>query len=153
MMPSGAVATTRKTWRRSLHRLVWRLFTAQESDPFRRSAMSFARERIVVDPDVVRVVERLVRRYLERMIESILHLRRDVLDQRSATGHIQHLDAAADCEDRHADAARFLHERNFELVAFGRPVDCRCVTCLAVTRRRDVVAAGEQQLRLHAAPR
>ena len=80
-------------------------------------------QRVLLEPDLVREGVRLVRRHRAAVLERARHLRRDVLDQRAAAGDVQHLDAAADREDRQICAARASAiSADLELVAAGLDV-------------------------------
>ena len=93
MTPSGAVADTIRpgaTWRMAWW---WRLLTSHESASLRRSRMSLESMRVLVDPDLVRELERLMRRDLEFVRQRARHLRRDILHERATVRDVQHLDA------------------------------------------------------------
>ena len=71
---------------------------------------------------------------------------RDVLHERAAAGDVQHLDAAADREDRQTRCRRASPISAISNSSrAGSTSTTRRVRRFAVARRRDVVAAGEQQ--------
>ena len=99
MTPSGAVADTLKPRRDVLDRLMMAAvhFAGVVGQPL---AHQRREQRVLLDPDLVREGEGLVRRARQAVLERAGELRRDVLHERAAAGDVQHLDAAADREDR-----------------------------------------------------
>jgi hypothetical protein len=90
-------------------------------------------------------VVRLMRRHCLFVVERSCHLRRDVLDQRAAGRDVQHLDAAANREDRQATRAGLADQLDLELVPLGGDLHDRRMHLLPVARRRDIVAPGQKE--------
>ncbi len=102
-------------------------------------------QRVLVDPDLVRQRVRLVRRPVEVVRQRARHLRWNVLDEGAAARDVQHLDAAADREDRKVARAGIFDERQLEFVTARLRLDQRRVRRLPVSRRRHIVAAREHE--------
>ena len=77
------------------------------------------------------------------MGERARDLRRNVLHERAAACDVEHLNPAADREDRQLPRASGGDERDLELVAPLFSLVDRRVRGLAISRRRDVGAAGQ----------
>ena len=69
-------------------------------------------------PDVDGMGDSILRN-LDGMIQVGYDRRRDVLHQRAARGDVEHLDAAADREERHVARERGLRQRDLERIARG----------------------------------
>ena len=102
-----------------LHRLMVAAVDFAAPRPPSRSRISLRQQRILVDPDLVRQLVRLVLRHRQPVRQRAGDLRRDVLHQRAAAGDVEHLHAAADREDRQVAGARRRDQRDLELVAPG----------------------------------
>ena len=83
-------------------------------------AHQFPEQRVLFEPDFVREVERLMRRNELLVVQRPGDLRGNILNERSAARDVQHLQAAADGEDRQVALPRFLDQRDFEVVALRR---------------------------------
>ncbi len=102
-------------------------------------------QRILVDPDVVRQLVGQVLRHRQAVRQRAGDLRRDVLHQRAAAGDVQDLHAAADRENRQVAPARRGNQRDLELVPSRLRLLDRGMRRFAVSRRRHVGAAGQQE--------
>ena len=100
MTPSGAVADTRKPFGHALDRLMVAAVDFAGIGIAQTFAHQPAEQRVFLEPDLVRQVERLMGRHGQLMREGARHLARNVLDQGAAKGDVEHLHAAANREDR-----------------------------------------------------
>src|SRR5262245_52058110 len=128
-----------------LHRLVVPAVDLKRIRIAETLAHQFRQQRILLEPDFMREVVRLVGWHHLLVLERSGHLRRDVLDERSAGSDVEDLNPPADCQDWQAAFPRFQNERNLEIVALRGDNLHRRMFFLAVPRWRDIVAARQQQ--------
>src|SRR5262245_37240009 len=100
---------------------------------------------VLVDPDLVCEIEGLVWRHGQAMFERPGYLRRDVLNQGSAAGDIQELDATTDTEKRQVAFSRFLNQRDLEGIPLGIDVYDGRMTRFAEKGGINVFTTGQQQ--------
>ena len=146
MTPSGAVAETRKPGATVFHRLMMPAVHFARVGVAQALAHQPRQQRVLVDPDFVRELERLMRRHRQAVLERAgapatgcpapaCRRRR-----RSAPGCRGRSRGSA---DRAARAAAISAISNSSRAgSTSTIVGCGC---FAVARRRDVVAAGQQQ--------
>ncbi len=67
-----------------------------------------------------------------------------MLDQRSATKHVEYLQSAANAEYRHIRGQRFL-QQSISRLSLASSTSSLPAFCLPVTLRVDVASAAEQQ--------
>ena len=93
------------------------------------------------DPDIVR---NRVRRLAHFMLDGVWKLARNVLHERSAARHVQHLNPAADRKQRNVCVGRSARQLDFVGIATRLSRLERRMGLLAVQRRLNVVTAGQQ---------
>src|SRR5262249_52317450 len=101
--------------------------------------------RVLVEPDLMREIEGLVWRHGQAMFERAGYLRRDVLNQRSAAGDIQELNATTDREKREVAFSRLVDQRDLEGIPLRIDIYDRGMTRFAEKGGIDVFTAGQQQ--------
>ena len=118
MTPSGAVADTRKPGADRLDRLMVAAVDLAGVAADETIAHQLREERILLDPDLVRQVVRLVLRHRPGC-DSSAPVTCDGMSCTSVPprGDVQHLHAAADREDRQIARARRRNQADLELVA------------------------------------
>ena len=100
MTPSGAVAVVDQPFAERLDRLMMPAVDVAGVARLAGVAGEPREQRVLLDPDFVRQVDGGVRRNRELVLERSGQLAGDVLHQRAAAGDVEHLDAAADREQR-----------------------------------------------------